>query len=297
MFDLIGLGIASWDLIGIAASEPTIGQKQPLGRWLEAGGGPVATALVTAARLGLRCCMAGAVGSDVYGQHILADLQNEGIATDGIQVLPGTSHVAFVLAEPGRDRRSVWWHNDPTVLQAVTLRRELFTSARLLHLDTHMPEVALQAARWVHAAGGQVMIDAERLKDSTLALLPYCDYHVVSERFGREATGEAEAAVAARVLHERYGKTVVVTAGSKGSWCESANESFHTPAFPVEVVDTTGAGDVFHGGFLYGLVQGWPLPQVARFASATAALKCRAPGGRAGLPTLAEVEALVAGKH
>jgi ribokinase len=135
-------------------------------------------------------------------------------------------------------------------------------------------------------AGGLVMLDAERVKDGTLDLLPLCDVQIVSEQFGRQATGEDDPAQAARALHARYGNLAVVTAGERGSWCVGWGEAFHTPAFRVNVVDTTGAGDVFHGGFLYGLLKDWPLRHVARFASAMAALKCRSAGGRAGIPYL-----------
>ncbi len=292
-FDVVGIGVATLDFIGVAAGEPLLGAKQPVAAWLEAGGGPVATALVALARLGARVCMAGAVGDDAYGQRIIADLQREGVATDGMQVRPGRSHVAFVLAEPGRDRRTVWWYSDPAVFETATVDPDLITSARLLHLDTYMPAATLAAARIMREAGGLVMLDAERLKETTLPLLPLCDVQIVSERFGREATGEADPARAALLLHRSYGNLVVVTAGERGSWCVGRDELFHTPAFAVDVVDTTGAGDVFHGGFLYGLLRGWPLRRTARFASALAALKCRKAGGRAGIPTPEEVEQLL----
>ena len=137
------------------------------------------------------------------------------------------------------------------------------------------------------------MIDAERPSEAALRLLPLCDYIVVSELFGQAVTGQYDLARAARTLQERYNGVVVVTAGEQGSWCATDDELFHTPAFAVEVVDTTGAGDVFHGGLLYALLDGRPLRGALRFASATAALKCRLPGGRAGIPTLPQVEELL----
>jgi ribokinase len=206
---------------------------------------------------------------------------------------PGGSHVAFVLAEPGRDRRTVFWHNDRAVLTGVPLDRELITSARALLLDTHMPEAAMQAARWMQATGGLVMIDAERVRENTLELLPLCDLIVVSARFGREVTGFEEPWEAARALHSRYGRTAIVTGGAEGSWCVADDEQFHTPAFEVDPVDTTGAGDVFHGALVYALLQGDPLRRAVRFASAAAAISCTGLGGRGRLPTLGEVEAML----
>jgi ribokinase len=253
----------------------------------------VATALVTVARLGGQVCLQTAVGDDAYGQRIIAELQAEGVATDNIQVVHGDSHVAFVLAEPGKGRRTIWWHNDRRVLDGCVPSKEVICSARALHIDTHLLDAALQAATWMHEAGGIVMIDAERPSEAAVRLLPLCDYMVVSEPFSQAITGEKDLSVAAQVLQQRYGGVAVVTAGEYGSWCCDGDAPFRTPAFPVTAVDTTGAGDVFHGSMLYALLRGDVLQDALRFASATAALKCRAPGGRAGIPTLVEVERLM----
>lgn len=294
-YDAVGVGIASLDLIGVAAGEPQLGSKQALSGWVEMGGGPAATAMAAMARLGARTAMAGAVGDDAYGTRILADLQAAGVDTAAMQVRPGGSHVAFVLAEPGRDRRTVFWHNDRAVLDGIVLDRALITSARALLIDTHVPDAALQAARWMRSTGGLVMIDAERVREHTLELLPLCDLIVVSARFGREATGLDEPWEAARALHASYGRLAVVTCGAEGSWCAHAGEHFHTPAFEIEPLDTTGAGDVFHGAMLYALLRGDAARLAVRFASAAAALSCAGLGGRGALPTLGEVEALLGG--
>lgn len=297
-YDVVGVGIASWDLIGVVSHEPIWGSKQPLARWIEGGGGPVATALVTLTRLGLRTCLVSAVGQDTYGEKILADLQREGVTTDYIRTFPGESHTAFVLVEPEHGKRTVWWHNDQAVFEALasnlTVVRPLITQARALLLDTHLPEIGLLAAHWMRSAGGIVMIDAERYSERTARLLPHCTAIVVSERFAREATGQSDGFQAARSLYAQYQTLVVVTAGERGCWCVDADDAFHMPTFLVPVLDTTGAGDVFHGSFLYGMLQGWPIREVARFASATAALKCRAYGGRNGIPSYPEVQQFLA---
>lgn len=293
-YDVVGLGTAAHDLIGVASEAPQLGRKQPISTWIEAGGGPVPTALVALSRLGARTCMIGAVGDDSYGTRIISDLAAEGVDTCGMQVHPGNSHVAFVLAEPGSDRRSVWFRTDPSVLAAVQVDHALITRGRALHLDTYTDTAGLQAAHWARAAGIPVMIDAERVRDTTMDLLPLCTWLVVSANFGRTVTG-AEPAAAAQELHERYGQMVVVTAGEAGSWCAHNGDLFHTPAFPVTPLDTTGCGDVFHGGLLFALLRGDPPRAAIRFASAVAALKTRAYGGRAGIPNLAEVEAFLQG--
>ncbi|MBX0327571.1 sugar kinase [Oscillochloris sp. ZM17-4] len=290
-YDVVGLGTAAHDLIGVAGDEPQLGRKQPLARWVESGGGPVPTALVAVARLGGRACMVGAVGDDRYGARIIADLAAEGVDTAGMQVCPGDSHIAFALAEPGSDRRSIWFRTDPAVLAAVRVERGMITAGRALHLDTYTGDAGLQAARWAREADIPVMIDAERVRECTIELLPLCTWLVVSANFGRAVTGEGDPAAAASALRSRYDALVVVTAGERGSWCAVGDERFHTPAFPVTPLDTTGCGDVFHGGLLFALLRGDPPRQALRFASAVAALKTRAYGGRAGIPTLAEVEA------
>ncbi len=292
-YDVVGVGIASLDMIGVAAAEPQLGAKQALSSWVEMGGGPVATALAAIARMGGRAALASAVGDDAYGARILAGLRAAGVDVDAVPVRPGGSHVAFVLAEPGRDRRTVWWHHDRAVLAGLRLDRDLISAARALLIDTHLPEAALTAARWMRATGGLVMIDAERVREGTRELLPLCDLIVVSQRFGREATGVAEPWEAARALHSSYGRMALVTCGAEGSWCAHEGELFHTPAFEVEPVDTTGAGDVFHGALLYALLRDNPLRAAIRYASAAAALSCRSLGGRGSLPTVGEVEAML----
>jgi sulfofructose kinase len=292
-YDVIGLGICAYDLIGVAADVPQFGKKQPLAQWLEVGGGPVPTALVTLARLGARPCMHSPTGNDSYGAKIVAELEREGVATAGMQIHPGSSHLAFALAEPGQDRRTIFWHNDPAVLRAFVLDEALVCAGRALLLDTHLGVNAVRAARLANEAGKIVMLDAERVREHTMEVLPWCNVQIVSENFARQVTGEEDRFMAARALHERYGQLVVVTGGADGSWLVGQGEAFHCPAHTVEVVDTTGAGDVYHGAFLYGLLQGWELGRVARFASVTAALKCRALGGRAGIPQLEEVIAVL----
>ncbi len=293
-FDVIGIGVASWDIIGVTATPPVFGQKQPLAHRVEMGGGPVATALATLARLGSRVALLSAVGDDRYGEQIRADLIRSGVDASLIAVRPGASHVSFVLAEPGSDQRTVWWHNDPAVLTDIPLPPNLIAQTRALLIDSHLP-LALDGARLMRAAGKRVMIDAERVRPAVLDLLPYCDDIVVSANFARSLTGQADLETATRLLGEQYRRLVVVTAGEAGSWAWHDGALLYTPAFPVTPVDTTGCGDVFHGALLFALLRNDLLPDALRFASAAAALKTRGLGGRSALPTLAEIEALLAG--
>ncbi len=288
-FDVIGVGIASWDLIGVTAHPPTLGQKQPLAGYVEMGGGPVATALVTLARLGARVALLSAVGDDRYGTAIRAELNRFGVDTSLLMTGHGSSHIAFVLAEPGSDRRTVWWYNEAAVFSNLDFPPALASQTRALLIDSHLP-IALTAARYVRSAGGRIMIDAERVNPTVLELLPLCDDIVVSANFARAVTGLSDLAAATQALAKQYRTLVVVTAGEAGSWACSGGELLFTPAFPTSPVDTTGCGDVFHGALLFSLLRNDPLPVALRFASAAAALKTRGLGGRSALPTLAEVE-------
>ncbi len=291
-FDVVGVGISSWDLIGVAAVPPVPGQKQPLAGWVEMGGGPVPTALATMVRLGARAALVSAVGTDRYGAAIRADLAHFGIDTSYVEVRPGSSHIAFVLAEPGSDRRTIWWYNEAAVWADLAFPSALASQTRALLVDSHTP-AALSAAQQVRAAGGRIMIDAERVNPTVLELLPLCDDIVVSANFARTFTSLTDLAAATKALAERYQRLVVVTAGEAGSWAYADDELIYTPAFPTQPVDTTGCGDVFHGALLFALLRGDPLTMALRFASAAAALKTRGLGGRSALPTLAEVEALL----
>ncbi len=140
------------------------------------------------------------------------------------------------------------------------------------------------------------MLDAGSLRKGMLELIPLCNYVVCSEEFARQLISTDEPSFPEKALTHIKSlgvKTATVTLGDRGSITSSGNEIFHTPAFSIKAVDTTGAGDVFHGGYIYGLLRKWKINDVVRFASAFAALKCRMPGGRAGIPTLGEVEKLL----
>jgi ribokinase len=160
-------------------------------------------------------------------------------------------------------------------------------------------DAALQACAWAREAGVAVVADAEVHHERMAELLERCDVIIPSEDFACEATAASDYRDAARAMFDRHAQSsprpvVVVTAGTRGCFGVSRAGEFHQPAFRVPVVDTTGCGDVFHGAFIYAMCQGWDLPRCAQLASATAALKCRRLGGRAGIPTRVEVDAFLA---
>jgi sulfofructose kinase len=291
MQDIAGIGQCSWDILGVVDSYPEPDSKEELLRWEEQGGGPVATALVTAARLGLPCRFAGVVGDDPIGEKIGRSLTDEGIDVAGLVTRRNaSSQAAFIVIERGSGRRTIFWQRPAgTPLRPEDLPSDFLDGASFLLLDGLMAEVSLHAAREARRRGIPVMLDAGRLRPGMLEIAALCDYLVAAEQFAADLgwDGDPERF---RGEVQRFGARVTtVTLGERGSITWQGNTIIRTPAFPVAAVDTTGAGDVFHGAYAYGILQGWPLSDILAFASAVAALKCGEIGGRAGIPTLGAV--------
>ena len=242
----------------------------------------MATALTTCTRLGLKARYIGSVGSDDWGKAQLASLRAENLDLHIREVEGAASQVAIILIEEGIGERTILWRRDPALQFPVgELRRDLITSARILHLDGCDSAAALQAAHWAREAGIPVIIDIDEIyDDSTHELLRLVDYLIASSDFAEDP----------RELSNRYGCPVVgITRGAEGAVFFNHGGLIHSPAFKVSVADTTGAGDVFHGAFIYGLLQNWALEDLIRFAHAVAAMKCMHIGARRGIPSLSDV--------
>ncbi len=270
---------------------PEPDSKVELGETLLQGGGPVATALVSLARLGASAAILGRVGDDEFGDRIRTGLAAEGVDCRGLEVDPGRSSQFAFIAVAGDGKRTIFWHRGSARPLAAEEVDPLFVrSCRVLHLDGLHLDSALAAARIARSAGVVTVLDGGTLREGAEALLPLIDHLVVSEKFARQLAGCLQPRdVPARLL--AYGaKAATVTLGEGGSWSQIPGAAaFHQPAFAVSAVDTTGCGDVFHGGYIFGLLRGWDLPRTVRFAAACAALKTRALGGRTAIPTLPEV--------
>lgn len=256
------------------------------------GGGPVSTALVALARLGTPVNYLGVLGDDDEGQYLHDAFRAEGVDTRHVSVQAGgRTPVCMVLVEAGSGRRAIFCYRGTLADYRLSdAARADLRRARILHVDGHSVEAVEGAAALVHAAGGQVVFDANRPRPGLERFLGCTDVLIGACTFPTAATGITDLAAASRQLMRAGPRMVVTTLGPEGCFVLSEHEEFYAPGFRVPVVDTTGAGDAFHGGFIYGLLQGWPLREVARFANAVAALNCRALGGRRGLPRLEEVE-------
>ena len=289
---VVGLGQCSLDILGQIDQYPELDQKAELNSLLMQGGGPVATALVTLVRLGVPVAFIGAVGDDEYGEKIAAGLREENVDCRFLRkVSESNSQVAFISVD-GEGHRNIFWHRGsavPTLPQDFSALMK--SGVKVHHLDGLHLEVALSAAKIARDSKVTTVLDAGTLRPGLEKLLPLIDHLVVAEKFACQYIGRHDPEAALDELSRLGGKAVTVTLGTKGSvTLDEDGEFFHQPAFDVKAVDTTGCGDVFHGGYIYGLLQDWPLKETVRFASACAALKTRALGGRTAIPHLSEVE-------
>lgn len=290
-FDVVGLGFSSLDTVGLVPHLPQLDEGAPLLGITRQGGGPVAQALVTLRRLGASAGFVGSLGDDEAGQAMVAGLQAEGVDTSRLFVTPGcTSPQCIILVHAPTGLRSICCEGGTAPpVPSDELDLDYLCSGLFLHLDGIVGGATLVAAREAQRRGVQVCLDAGGPSDALYQLVPFVDVLIASERFVAGMEGFTTMEAGAERLLTQGPTIVVVTSGKHGAWTATVEGGFATPAFDVPVVDTTGAGDVFHGAFIYGLLQDWDLPAVTRFAGATAALKCRALGGRAGIPTLQEV--------
>ena len=291
---IAGLGLTTIDILLRMESMPTWEGGGNMDEIRLDGGGPVGTALVAAARLGASTGFIGTRGNDELGELKIRYLSRDGVDTSQVVVRPHPeSQIIVVYVQSGTGERIFkgarnWVQQN---LSPAELDRNYLTRASYLHLDgLDQPETLLTAIDWMHQAGKQVVLDAGKTNgtvgETMRQIVAGCDYLICGSGFGQALTGETGFYSIGKAALKLGPKVVVQTEGSEGSYTTSADAHFHTPAFPIDPVDTTGAGDVFHGAYLYGLVQGWSLEHIAIFSTAVAALKCRRLGGRVGIPTL-----------
>lgn len=286
LWQVFGLGQCCLDYIVKVSAFPAPDAKCEFADMAVQGGGPVATALVALARWGLRCTFAGVVGDDQFGPVIRASLDNEGIDTSGVLVRKGfDSQFAFAVAEPGLGRRTIFWRR-PTgsALSPEEIDYDRIRGVRVLHTDGIFPEAALAACKVAKEAGVPVVVDAGSLREGMIDLARFSDYFLASATFAKTFIGEDKPLEACFKLAELGPPVVGVTLGPEGYVALDRGRIIKRPAYPVEAVDTTGCGDVFHAGFIYGLLAGWNIDQSLDFAAWAAAMVSLKLGGRAGIP-------------
>jgi sulfofructose kinase len=294
--DVVGLGLACLDILVRTNDLPTWDHGvRLLGLGID-GGGPVATALVAAQKLGLHTAFVGTYGSDRLGDIKLQTLVEHGIDVSHALQRPGSedqSVLVLVNGETGERNFSGFGGPRDFTLRVDELDREFITSAKILHLDGFHSKAALQAVQWMHQAGRKVMFDGFAthgpLSTDVHALVKQTDVLVCAHGFGEALTGIPDIQESGKAILDLGPSIVVQTEGKLGSYTTTREESFHTPAFDVEVLDTTGAGDVFHGAYQVGLLKGWDVRTIAWFSTAVAGMKCAHLGGRQGIPHFEQV--------
>jgi len=294
-FDVIGLGICPLDILGILPHYPELDEKTEFLQTSIQGGGPVPTAMVSLARLGAKVSFVGKVGYDPNGRLVKESLEKEGVDTSHLVVDPkGKTPVAYIWVDGKSGKKAIALdRTESSVLQPEELDRGHLTSCRFLHLDGRETEACLRAAKWAKEEGIKVVLDLGSPRPKLESLLGLTDYLITSRGFAQAYTRLRYPIEATRALFRPHYQAVVVTLGERGAVGYSPPVTIYQPPFEVKVVDTTGAGDVFHGAFIYSLLQGWNLAQALKFSNGAAALKCTKLGGREGIPSRKEVERLI----
>jgi sulfofructose kinase len=296
VIDVLCVGHAAWDVTARVPAFPTEDDKAEATALVECGGGPAANAAVLLARWGVGSAFAGVVGGDEYGWRIEREFRDAGVIVSALERRPGhPTPVSLILVSERTGSRTIVTRK-PAGAPLTLL--PLPGTPRVLLFDGHELPAALAAMERFPAAA--TVLDAGSVRDGTVELAGRVGHLVASERFARQFTGlpaldtpdRQAAAVAA--LHRANGHPVVITLGARGLVHGTADRCEWLPAFPAWVVDTTAAGDVFHGAYVYGLLTGLPLAETLRLAAVAAALSVEAPGGRPSIPELARVRAALA---
>lgn len=289
---VVGLGQACVDFLGTLPSYPQEDGKVELTDLQMQCGGPASTALVALSRLGISTTFLGSISNDHFGLRIIENLKDENVDVSCLKVTPGhTSQFAFIAITGKMGNRTIFWHRGSVPhLKPEDVDIHFFPKAEILHLDSLMIEASMEAATQAKALGMTVVLDAGTMREGSKELVALVDILIASETFAIPLIGlEATHETALHALRDLGPKQVVITLGPKGSIGLNEQGIVHQAAFQVRAKDTTGAGDVYHGAYIYGLLQGWEMPRCMRFASATAALKCKKTGAQAGSPDLKTV--------
>jgi ribokinase len=251
------------------------------------GGGPAANTAAALARLGVDVGLVGRLGDDAIGRQTYAMHEQDGIDTSHLQISAGvTSPLSVILADLSDATRTILLTKGVnTALPAAALDFEWLRLARVIHLDGHQMEASLAVARAAREwPAVRVTLDAGSMKAGLLELVSLADITFASKRFCCELVGELNPEACIEKLHQAGAKWAGVTLGADGSLLSTSGELLRQEAFRVPAQDTTGAGDAFHGGFIYGLLNGASAQECLRIASAVAAIKCTGIGAREALP-------------
>jgi len=299
-FDVVGLGLNATDTLVVVPRFPPFGGKIAFEAEMLSPGGSVATAMVACAKLGLRVKYIGTVGDDERGRVQMASLRESGrqsaIDLDDVEIRSGCpNQTAYILVDRSTGERTVLWRRDECLrVDPDSVTVEKIACARLLHVDGHDTAAAAKAAGIARRHGIPVTADVDTPRAGLDQVLPSVDYLVANSEFPGEWTKESDPARALERIQGEYGiKVAAMTLGAEGALARVDGTYLYSPGFVVDCVDSTGAGDVFHGAFCYAVLQGMPMRDTLEFSNAMAALNCTRMGARGGIAAANEVHLLM----
>lgn len=292
--DLVGVGLNATDTLIPLVNYPSRGSKVEYRHATVLPGGQAATTVVACQTWGLKTRYVGKLGEDDA-----ARLHRDAFARAGVEAqltaVPGAaSPQSLILVDEGGERTVLCRRDERLLLQPGDLRREWIENARFLHVDGYETAAATLAAQWAREAGIPVIADLDEPYPQVDKLIENVDYLIVSRDFPCRFMGGSSMEDALRLMQMRFGcRLTAATLGEDGVLAWDGRQYLHRPAYRVPVVDTTGAGDIFHAGFIYALRQGWPLERQLDFSCAAAAINCMASGARGGIQSVAAIEELM----
>jgi sulfofructose kinase len=296
-FDVVGVGLNATDTLLILPHFPAYGGKVAFDEEILSPGGQVASAMTTCASLGLRVKYIGTVGDDERGRIQMESLHGLGINLDDLHVRKDCpNQTAYILIDRTTGERTVLWSRpDCLRLDPSEIRPEQIISARLLHIDGHDTPAVAKAASIARQHGIPVTVDVDTIYHGFDHVLPCVDYLIASSEFPVQWTNERDPFRALEMIQEEYGMRVAaMTLGALGALARTDGQFVYSPAFVVNCVDTTGAGDVFHGAFCYSVLEELPIREALDLSNAMAALNCTALGARGGIRRLEDARSLMA---
>jgi sulfofructose kinase len=296
-FDVVGIGLNATDTLLLVPHFPSYAGKGPFTEEILSPGGQVASAVVTCANLGLRAKYIGTVGDDIRGQVQMASLRDSGVNLDHVQQRQNCpNQSAYIIIDQSTGERTVFWQRlDCLRLEPEEISTEMITCARLLHIDGHDTPAMAKAAGIAKGHGIPVTVDVDTIYKGFEEVLPNVDYLIASSEFPGQWTHQSDPFKALEMIQREYKmRCAAMTLGAHGALALVDGKFHYSPAFVVNCTDTTGAGDVFHGAFCYGVLAGWTTAEILDFSNAMAALNCMAIGARGGIGTLEKAKALMA---
>lgn len=291
---VLGVGHCTLDYIGVVDRFPEPEHKREFDQFSTQGGGAAATAMVALCRWGVETAFVGKVGSDGRGDEIERTLAEEGVDTSALVHQPGgVSQMSMILIESTSGRKYNYLTGgtvEPLGVAEVPL--SVLDGVAVLLCDGTHREAELRLMKEAQSRGIKVVLDASDVSADIAEAVAHADFLVASERFASQFAGVGDLETLCPALLERGPRTAIVTLGNEGCVAMSAADQrlLRQPAYEeVQVFDTTGAGDIFHGAIIYGLVQDWALGKTLEFANVAAALSCEGIGGRSAIPSVQDV--------